>query len=244
MTKNAQGVYHYQDDILDDEKEQIPHTLPHLKSNNYIKYQHKVLAIEQTQNNMIKLTVQDNGGSEKSEATDKSKSSKDLIHPEFDAVITTLPNGNYLNGHEDFNLLANISTPKATAIRKTLYIDAFKAFITFKKQFWLKEGKKQFSEVGGVGASDRPGRQIVYPSYGYFGNAGVLQIYCWADDAKKLGALSSKREQIAECLKMIKFLFPNITDWSDVYDGYDENECEAWFWSHHAGGGAFTLYGK
>ncbi|GBF53347.1 amine oxidase [Microcystis sp. 0824] len=154
-------------------------------------------------------------------------------------AIATLPNGCYLNGADRLNLLNSLSFAKAQAIRESNYMSAFKAFLTFKKQFWIEAGERQ----GGYGAAatDRPNRQIIYPSYGYNAQQGVLQIYCWAMDARKLGALSD-RERIEECLKGIQYLYPDV----DVYEhfaGYDDGRTtKTWFWDEHAGGGAFVLF--
>ncbi len=156
-------------------------------------------------------------------------------------AITTLPNGNYLNGQLKTNFFDDLSFSKARAIRESNYMPSFKAFITFKSQFWAKLGHRQDKGLG-VGVSDRPNRQIVYPSYGYEAKGGVLQIYCWAQDAERMGALSDK-ERVNECLKGIAYLYPEV----DVYDefaGYDpERTTKTWFWDNHAGGGAFALFG-
>ena len=161
----------------------------------------------------------------------------DKVYP---YVITTLPMGAYLNGADQLNLLNDISFAKAQAIRECNYMSSFKAFLTFKTQFWTKVGERQ---EGGYGAAttDRPNRQIIYPSYAYDSKPGVLQVYCWAGDARKLGALGDK-ERVEECLKGIQYLYPDV----DVYQefaGYDEGKTtKTWFWDEHAGGGAFALF--
>lgn len=161
----------------------------------------------------------------------------DKVYP---YVISTLPMGAYLNGADKLNLLNDISFSKAQAIRECNYMSSFKAFLTFKTQFWTKVGERQ---EGGYGAAttDRPNRQIIYPSYAYDSKPGVLQVYCWANDARKLGALGDK-ERIEECLKGIQYLYPDV----DVYHefaGYDEGKTtKTWFWDEHAGGGAFALF--
>ena len=133
-----------------------------------------------------------------------------------------------------------LSFAKAQAIREVNYMSAFKAFLTFKTQFWAKLGERQH---GGLGAAstDRPNRQIIYPSYGYEADEGVLQVYCWAQDADRLGALSDE-ERVNECLKGIAYLYPD----EDVYEsfaGYDDGKTtKTWFWDSFAGGGAFALY--
>ncbi|WP_063902139.1 FAD-dependent oxidoreductase [Burkholderia ubonensis] len=157
-------------------------------------------------------------------------------------VVTTLPTGAYLNGRKHVNLLEGISFDKAQAIRECNYMASFKAFLTFKRQFWTETGERQ-AQTGGYGAAatDRPNRQIIYPSYGYAADKGVLQVYCWALDARKLGALDD-RERIAECLKGIQYLYPEV----DVYEcfaGYEDGvTTKTWFWDEHAGGGAFALF--
>jgi hypothetical protein len=155
-------------------------------------------------------------------------------------VITTLPFGAYLNGENRLNLLEDLSFAKATAIRECNYMSSFKAFLTFKRQFWQDVGEHQEGGYGAA-ATDRPNRQIIYPSYGYAANQGVLQVYCWAGDARKLGALGD-RERIEECLKGIQELYPDV----DVYAhfaGYDDGRTtKTWFWDEHSGGGAFALF--
>ena len=168
------------------------------------------------------------------------KNDRGTLHKEYPYVISTLPNGAYLSGALKTNFFDNLSFAKARAIRECNYMPSFKAFITFKDQFWARLGKRQDKGLG-VAASDRSNRQIVYPSYGYEAEGGVLQIYCWAQDAERLGALSD-RERVNECLKGIQFMYPEV----DVYEsfaGYDpEVTTKTWFWDNHAGGGAFALF--
>jgi monoamine oxidase len=155
-------------------------------------------------------------------------------------VISTLPNGAYLSGDLKTNFFDNLSFAKARAIRESSYMASFKAFITFKDQFWARLGRR-FDAGLGVGTSDRSNRQIVYPSYGYDSKPGVLQIYCWAQDAERLGALTDE-ERVNECLKGIQFLYPEV----DVYDSFagyaPEETTKTWFWDNHANGGAFALF--
>lgn len=156
-------------------------------------------------------------------------------------VISTLPNGAYLNGQLKTNFFDNLSFSKARAIRESNYMPSFKAFITFKTQFWVELGERQGKGLG-VGTSDRSNRQIVYPSYGYDAEGGVLQIYCWAQDAERMGALSDE-ERVNECLKGIAFLYPDY-DVLGAFAGYErEVTTKTWFWDNHAGGGAFALFG-
>lgn len=167
-------------------------------------------------------------------------SDSEVIEKQYPYVISTLPSGAYLNGELKTHLLDKISFDKAQAIREINYMPSFKAFLTFKDQFWATLGERQDAGLGAA-ATDRPNRQIIYPSYGYAAKGGVLQVYCWAQDAERLGALSDE-EAINECLKGIAYLYP---DW-DVYasfSGYDpENTTKTWFWDSHAGGGAFALF--
>jgi len=168
------------------------------------------------------------------------RNDRGLQRKEYPYVISTLPNGAYLNGALKENFFDNLSFAKARAIRESNYMPSFKAFITFKDQFWAELGQRQDKGLG-VGTSDRSNRQIVYPSYGYDAKGGVLQIYCWAQDAERLGALTD-RERVNECLKGIQYLYPEV----DVYEsfaGYDpEVTTKTWFWDNHANGGAFALF--
>ena len=160
------------------------------------------------------------------------------IERQYPYVITTLPNGAYLNGELRSNLLENLSFSKAEAIRGCNYLPAFKAFLTFRTQFWEQHGHRQ-----GVGAAstDRPNRQIIYPSYGYQAKGGVLQVYCWAQDARRLGALSNE-ERVNECLKGIGYLYPEVNVDAE-FAGYDDGRTtKTWFWDEESGGGAFALY--
>lgn len=168
------------------------------------------------------------------------KNESETIEKEFPYVISTLPNGAYLSGELKTNFFDNLSFSKARAIRESNYMPSFKAFITFKGQFWAELGKRQDAGLG-VGTSDRSNRQIVYPSYGYGADLGVLQIYCWAQDAERMGALDDQ-ERVNECLKGIQFLYPEINIY-DYYAGYDpETTTKTWFWDNHANGGAFALF--
>ncbi|EDP95881.1 FAD-dependent oxidoreductase [Kordia algicida OT-1] len=165
----------------------------------------------------------------------------ETIHKEYAYVISTLPNGAYLNGQKYNNFFEDLSFAKTRAIRECNYMPAFKAFITFNKQFWKDIGERQYETGLGVSASDRSNRQVVYPSYGYDAEKGVLQIYSWAQDAERMGALTDE-ERVNECLKGIQFMYPEI----DIYEhfaGYDDGTTtKTWFWDQHAGGGAFALF--
>ncbi|MDA9774414.1 FAD-dependent oxidoreductase [Saprospiraceae bacterium] len=164
----------------------------------------------------------------------------EIVEKDYPFVISTLPNGAYLSGDLKTNFFDDLSFSKARAIRECNYMPAFKAFITFKTQFWAEAGNRQDKGLG-VGTSDRSNRQIVYPSYGYDSEGGVLQVYCWAQDAERLGALTDE-ERVNECLKGIAYLYPD----QDVYGsfaGYDPGvNTKTWFWDNHAGGGAFALF--
>lgn len=164
----------------------------------------------------------------------------ETLEKQYPYVISTLPNGSYLNGELKTNLLNNLSFSKAQAIRECNYMPAFKAFLTFKTQFWAKLGKRQHEGLGAA-ATNRPNRQIVYPSYGYDADEGVLQVYSWAEDARRMGALSDE-ERVNECLKGIDYLYPD----GDVYanfSGYEDGKTtKTWFWDKHSGGGAFALF--
>ncbi|SDY69893.1 Flavin containing amine oxidoreductase [Collimonas sp. OK242] len=163
-----------------------------------------------------------------------------VLEKQYPYVISTLPGGAYLNGEIKGNLLNQLSFPKAQAIRECQYMASFKAFLTFKTQFWAKLGQRQGQGLGAA-SSDRPNRQIIYPTYGYEATQGVLQIYCWAQDARRLGALSDE-ERVAECLKGIAYLYPDV-DVYDQFSGYhDGKTTKTWFWDDHAGGGAFALF--
>lgn len=165
---------------------------------------------------------------------------KQVLSKHYPYVISTLPNGAYLSGQLKTNFFDQLSFSKARALRESNYMPAFKAFITFNTQFWKKLGGRQQGGLG-VSASDRPNRQVVYPSYGYDCEGGVLQIYCWAQDAERLGALTDE-ERVNECLKGIQFMYPEINIY-DYFDGYQpEVTTKTWFWDQHAGGGAFALF--
>jgi monoamine oxidase len=153
----------------------------------------------------------------------------------FPYVISTLPNGAYLSGQLKTNFFDNLSFSKARAIRECNYMPSFKAFITFNDKSWAERVERQDKGLG-VGTTDRANRQIVYPSYGYEANGGVLQIYCWAQDAERMGALDDEA-RVNECLKGIQYLYPEI----DIYESFagykPEQNTKTWFWDSHAGGG-------
>ncbi|WP_426172713.1 FAD-dependent oxidoreductase [Massilia sp. TWR1-2-2] len=163
-----------------------------------------------------------------------------MIERRYPYVITTLPNGAYLNGQLGGDLLSGLSYAKAQAIRQCEFMPAFKAFLTFKRQFWATLGQRQDGGLGAA-ATDRPNRQIIYPSYGYEASQGVLQVYCWAQDAQRLGALDDE-ERIAECLKGIAYLYPDA-DVHAQFAGYEDGRTtKTWFWDNRAGGAAFALF--
>lgn len=162
------------------------------------------------------------------------------VEKSYPYVISTLPNGKYLNGQPGSNFFEGLSFNKARALRECNYMPSFKAFITFKEQFWATLGERQDKGLG-VAVTDRPNRQIVYPSYGYDSKPGVLQIYCWAQDAERMGALDDEA-RVNECLKGIQYLYPEV-DVLDAFAGYEkEVTTKTWFWDNHAGGGAFALF--
>ncbi len=167
-----------------------------------------------------------------------------LVDKQYPYVISTLPFGMYMTGYPKYNLLNNISFAKAQAIRECNYMPSFKAFLTFKKNFWAELGERQgYAKDKGLGAAstDRPNRQIIYPSYGYEAKGGVLQIYCWAEDARRLGALGDE-ERVNECLKGIAYLYPDADVYGD-FAGYKKDvTTKTWFWDANAGGGAFALF--
>ena len=168
------------------------------------------------------------------------KNKSKTIEKQYPFVISTLPNGAYLNGDLKNNFFNNLSFSKARAIRECNYMPSFKAFITFKTQFWATLGKRQNKGLG-VAASDKSNRQIVYPSYGYDAKGGVLQIYCWAQDAERIGALSDE-ERVNECLKGIQYLYPEVDVYSHFAGYKPEETTKTWFWDNHANGGAFALF--
>ncbi len=162
------------------------------------------------------------------------------LDKQYPYVITTLPASKYLNGQDKVNLLDGISFQKATALRSCNYMSSFKAFLTFKTQFWATLGNRQEQGLGAA-ATDRPNRQIIYPSYGYEGKGGVLQVYCWALDARKLGAMSDE-ERINECLKGIQYLYPEVDVLAEFSGYHDGKTTKTWFWDQESGGGAFALF--
>ena len=181
-----------------------------------------------------------NGGQGGMRVTVRRVADNQELEHNYPYVITTLPNGAYLNGQERVDLLEGISFDKAQALRECNYMPSFKAFLTFKRQFWTEKGKRQEGGYGAA-ATDRANRQIIYPSYGYSADRGVLQVYCWAQDARKLGALGDK-ERVEECLKGIKYLYPDV-DIYECFAGYEDGvTTRTWFWDEHAGGGAFALF--
>jgi len=174
------------------------------------------------------------------EKTESNADSIETVEKQYPFVISTLPNGAYLSGQLRTNFFDNLSFSKARAIRECNYMPSFKAFITFKEQFWVKLGNRQGKGLG-VAVSDRPNRQVVYPSYGYEAEGGVLQIYCWAQDAERMGALEDE-ERVNECLKGIQYLYPEVNVF-EAFAGYQpEVTTKTWFWDNHAGGGAFALF--
>lgn len=208
---------------------------PTAETHQRVFKEHKVVSI------VYDKTLYDNHGGMKLKVQNKAG----IVEKQYPYVITTLPFGQYLNGDLKENLLNDLSFTKAQAIRECNYMSAFKAFLTFKTQFWAKLGERQDKGLGAA-ATDRPNRQIIYPSYGYpdHGNGpskGVLQIYCWSEDAQRLGALSDE-ERINECLKGIAYLYPDVDVYAE-FSGYEDGvKTKTWFWDQHAGGGAFALF--
>lgn len=190
-------------------------------------------------------SLYDNHGGMKVKINNESDSKSTIIEKQYPFVISTLPFGQYLNGDLENNFLNDLSYTKAQAIRECNYMSSFKAFLTFKSQFWAELGNRQDKGLGAA-STDRPNRQIIYPSYGYPENGsgpkeGVLQIYCWAEDAQRLGALTDE-ERISECLKGIAYLYPDHDIYADFAGYSDGKTTKTWFWDQKAGGGAFALF--
>ncbi|MCZ6674828.1 MAG: FAD-dependent oxidoreductase, partial [Verrucomicrobia bacterium] len=204
------------------------------KTKQRVFLEHKVEQIEYDR------SLYDNHGGMKITIKTHSNSEPKKIEKQYPYVISTLPNGAYLNGALESNLLNQLSFSKAQAIRECNYMPAFKAFLTFDKQFWATLGKRQDKGLGAA-TTDRPNRQIIYPSYGYGADKGVLQIYCWAQDAERLGALSDE-ERVNECLKGIAYLYPDGDVYTNFSGYHDGKYTKTWFWDSHAGGGAFALF--
>lgn len=174
------------------------------------------------------------------EQSDKEGRNPKTIKKEYPFVITTLPMGAYTNGVFKKDFFDQLSFSKAKAIRELNYMPSFKAMIRFNHQFWQELGNRNDAGLG-ASSSDHPSRQVVYPSYGYESKEGILQIYCWAQDAERMGMLSDE-EAVNECLKGIQYLYPEI-DIYQYFDGYQpEVTTKTWFWDEYAGGGAFALY--
>ncbi|XXT23993.1 FAD-dependent oxidoreductase [Sorangium sp. So ce429] len=200
-----------------------------------VHLRHKVVALRHDRklfdgHGGMRVTVEDHG----------SGAEPRRFEREYPYVIATLPTGAYLNGNERLNLIEDLSFAKAQALRECDYMPAFKAFLTFKRQFWQELGRRQEGGYGAA-ATDRPNRQIIYPSYGYDAEGGVLQVYCWAMDARKLGALGD-RERVDECLKGIQYLYPDVDVYAHFAGYADGKTTKTWFWDEHAGGGAFALF--
>lgn len=213
---------------------EIPASVTPAKKKQKVFLQHKVVGLEH------EPSLYSGHGGMKMTIKDLSANGGKTIEKQYPYVITTLPNGAYLNGEFTINLLERISFAKAQAIRECEFMPAFKAFLTFKTQFWARLGERQQAGLGAA-STDRPNRQIIYPSYGYDGTQGVLQVYCWAQDASKLGALDDQA-RVAECLKGIAYLYPDV-DVEAEFCGYDDGKTtRTWFWDEHSGGGAFALF--
>lgn len=245
MVENAKGHKGYSPDNLTKDA-QPPSSVPpahppkpvegepsHKKQRVYMN--HKVVQVEHDP------LLYDTEGGMRLKVKVAKGTGEEIVTKEYPYVISTLPNGAYLSGELKTNFFDHLSLSKAKAIRECRYMPSFKAFITFKTNFWAELGERQ--DVGlGVGTSDRSNRQIVYPSYGYEAKGGVLQIYCWAQDAERMGALTDE-ERVNECLKGIAYLYPD----ADVYGSFagykPEETTKTWFWDNHAGGGAFALFG-
>jgi monoamine oxidase len=247
MIENAKGQKGYSPSNLTEDA-QPPSSVPEAhppkpipgepsQEKNRVFMNHKVVQVEHDP-----LLYDTHGGMRLKVKVAKG-TSEETLTKEYPYVISTLPNGAYLSGELKTNFFDKLSFAKTRAIRQCNYMPSFKAFITFKTQFWATLGERQGKGLG-VGTSDRSNRQIVYPSYGYDAEGGVLQVYCWAQDAERMGALTDE-ERVNECLKGIAYLYPEPE--VDVYAefaGYKPEETtKTWFWDNHAGGGAFALFG-
>lgn len=142
---------------------------------------------------------------------------------------------------------AGLDYSQREAIRVLRYDNSVKVGIKFKTRWWAEKNR---IIRGGLGHTDRPTRVVVYPSYALdtpTGQTGVLlACYNWAQDAARLGNLSSgsdpeKQEAIYRVVIADLAIMHNIPEETLIKDTV-KYHVHDWYRDEFTGG-AFGMFG-
>ena len=131
---------------------------------------------------------------------------------------------------------AKISPMQSNAIRSLTYGSAVKIGMQFQTAWWTngvdKDGQK-LDIIGGQSYTDRPLRQVVYPSFGDVENGKTTTLiasYCLTDDANRLGALVENNKTL-----LVDMVLRELADIHNVDLDFLTGQLmgtHAWNWSH------------
>lgn len=159
----------------------------------------------------------------------------------YDHVISTIPLG-CLNVVDTSQCGFNWNL--RSAIRSLHYDSSVKVAIKFSKRWW----ELDYQQKGGVSATDRPTRTVVYPSYGINepdAPGTIIVSYTWSQDASRMGAFVQGETGPPH---MLDIILKDLADMHGVKDVIELQELvvdhHAWDWcSSEFSMGAFALFG-
>ncbi|KAG8738208.1 hypothetical protein FRC10_007144 [Ceratobasidium sp. 414] len=120
---------------------------------------------------------------------------------------------------------------------------SIKVGIKFKSNWW---GACPQNIPGGQSATDRPVRQVVYPSHGDGKSTVLIASYCWTQDASVMGALMQGSESFDE-ERLKNVILRDLADIHDIPLGDLLGEYQAMYafdWNHDPQTmGAYAFFG-
>ncbi|KAF8888784.1 hypothetical protein BD779DRAFT_1672118 [Infundibulicybe gibba] len=155
----------------------------------------------------------------------------------FEDVISTLPIPclRTLNSQK-----SGISVAQANALRQITYTPAVKIGMRFKSAWWTTMNNIS----GGQSYTDRPVRNIVYPSCGDGKSNTLIAGYCQKEDAQRLGAfMGTGKQEFEDQIKEI--VIRDLALVHDVSEDFLNSQYEehfAWNWHQPRFQGAFAIF--
>ncbi len=126
-----------------------------------------------------------------------------LEHVTGDFAILTLP----FSAMRFVDVVQPFSSGKQMAIRQIHYDNAVKVLLQCRRRFWEEDD----GLYGGVTITDLPNRLIYYPDHGRETRQGVLMgCYVYCEEAIRWASLSPE-DRIAQTLKYVAKIHPQIT---------------------------------
>ena len=222
-----------------------------LKNQNAIRWEKKVTKMERLYKTQDTKPGADNVNIR---VTIQGKESEEEIQ-EYDAVFNSAP----LGAMQRMDLRdLNLNWGTKQAIRSLGYGASCKVGIHFKYRWWVEDESLSITR-GGVGKTDLPIRNCVYPSYNLTKadnkKPGVLLCsYTWSQEAQRIGALIKKGAEPAAETELKALLIDNLarlhskkpSDYTRLYKMIQENYLThfAYDWYTDPGTtGAFAYFG-